>query len=246
MSVTYPLIKVMHYVLLQSKRKLYTDNEESNTSYQRKIIGNGITITPESGDLTRRSISYFTDRIPDTERLTVESVLVWFKNIQPELLGEIFTVLKNAMKILDEVREDTLAIPDMADFTIWGEAISRAMGSEKGKFVEEYNQKLVNNSEILNESNPAVAFFTEALDDKPEIELPMSTWYTKLELFADTNGTDKRSRNYPKNSNKMRGWLERSKPILFKAGLEVEIYPSSGSKFKKNNTILKAKRVGTL
>jgi hypothetical protein len=230
----------------QSKRKLYTDNDESNVSYQRKIIGNGITITPESGDLTRRSISYFTDRIPDTERLTVESVLGWFKTIQAELLGEIFTILKNAMKILPEVREDTLAIPDMADFTIWGEAISRAMGNEKGKFVEEYNQKLISNSEILNENNPAVAFFLEELGEKPELELPVSMWYVKLESFADTNGIDKRSRNYPKNSNKIRGWLERSKPILFKAGLEVEIYPSSGSKFKKNNTILKVKKVGTL
>lgn len=231
----------------QSKRKLYTDNEESNVNYQRKIIGNGITLTPESGDLVRRSISYHTDRIPDTERLTVESVLSWFKTIQSELLGEIFTILGNAMKILPEVREDTSAIPDMADFAIWGEAISRAMGEDKGKFIEEYKNKLHSNSEILNESNPAIPFFTEALGDNPELELPMSVWFTKLESYADTNGVDKKSRNYPKTSNKIRGWLERSKPILFKVGLEVEIYQSTGdSKFKKNNTILKVKKVGTL
>ena len=231
----------------QSKRKLYTDNEESNVNYQRKIIGNGITLTPESGDLVRRSISYHTDRIPDTDRRTVESVLSWFKAIQAELLGEIFTILGNAMKILSEVREDTPAIPDMADFAIWGESISRAMGEDNGKFIEEYKRKLETNSEILNESNPAVLFFTEALGDCPELELPMSMWFTKLESYAEVNGIDKKSRNYPKTSNKIRGWLERSKPILFKVGLEVEIYQSIGdNKFKKNNTILKVKRVGTL
>ena len=227
-------------------RKLYSNFDEISVSYQRKIIMDGITINADSGDLARRSISYFTDRIPDTERLTLQSILSWFKSIQAELLGEIFTILKNAMKILDEVRSDTPAIPDMADFTIWGEAISRAMGNEKGKFVEEYKKKLETNSEILNESNPAVQFFTEALGESPSLELPISMWFTKLESYADANGTDKRSRNYPKNSNKIRGWIERSKPILFKSGLEIEIYQSSGTKFKKNNTILNVKKVGTL
>ncbi|HUU47805.1 MAG TPA: hypothetical protein VMW55_03380 [Nitrosopumilaceae archaeon] len=230
----------------QSKRKLYTDNEESRTSYQRKIIFTGITISPEYGDLTRRSISYFTDRIPETERLTVESILSWFKTIRPELLGEIFTILGKSLQILSEVRGETLAIPDMADYAIWGEAISRVMGNPNGKFIQDYAQKLASNSEILNESNPAVQFFTEELGNDPEIEFPISVWHQKLDNFADLNGCDKNSDNYPRNSNKMRGWIERSKPILFKAELKVEFYQSTGKKFKKNNTILKVKKEGTL
>lgn len=225
-----------------SKRKLYTDNEEVTYNYQRKIILNGITVSPEHGDLARRSINYFTDRIPETERQTIDDLLKHFYEIWPDVLGEIFTILENALKEIKNIREEMPKLPDMADFALYGEAISRCMGNDPNKFLEEYAKKQKENNEILNESNPAVPFFLKEIGELPEAEYQMNKWFAKLTRYAIENGYDKQTRNFPKSVNVMRKWLERSKPVLFKAGLEVEIFTNTGTKYTKNATILKIKR----
>lgn len=63
-------------------------------------------------------------------------IMEQFYRLRPGLLGYIFDILVKALSIKPTVVLEDL--PRMADFAIWGEAISRAMGYPDMKFIDAY------------------------------------------------------------------------------------------------------------
>ena len=133
----------------------------------------------------------------------------------------------------------------MADFAIWGECISRALGQEPNKFLNEYEARRNSTNELLSENNLIIPFLDYEFSgiDNEELVFQNGTWFAKVEKFATDNGYDKRSRNYPKSSNKLRSWIERSKAILDKSEYSIHFEKNSNrTGFSKNSTLMIVKR----
>ncbi len=132
-----------------SKRKHYTDDEDFIRFYRNCIVLNGIAITAYRADLLDRAILIETEPLPvvTSEK---ELELEW-QSAAPQILGGIFDVLSEAMKIQPDIHATQFR---MADFAEWGIAISRALGYEKGKFETSYAKAIKNKYYNLIEANP--------------------------------------------------------------------------------------------
>src|SRR5829696_8805371 len=79
-----------------SKRRLYTDDEDVIIELRRAVILNGINVPTERGDVLDRSLVVELERIPDAERKTEERLWERFEEEHPRLLGVLFDILCRA------------------------------------------------------------------------------------------------------------------------------------------------------
>ena len=112
----------------QTKRKLYTDDDDIVYEYKRCLGFNGINISLTEPDALDRSILIELNRIAKENRRVESEIIAEFMELRSKLLGYIFDVLVRALQIKPTVSLQDL--PRMADFALWGEAISRAMGNK--------------------------------------------------------------------------------------------------------------------
>ncbi|MDF0681672.1 MAG: hypothetical protein P0116_11990, partial [Candidatus Nitrosocosmicus sp.] len=112
----------------QTKRLLYTDDEDKIYEYKHCLIFNGINIAFSEPDVLDRSIVIHLDEIDDERRRTEKEIVNEFYSLRPSILKFIFDTLSKAIVIKDDVTKNTKKLPRMADFAIWGEAILQAWG----------------------------------------------------------------------------------------------------------------------
>ena len=70
----------------------------------------------------------------------------------PKLLGYILDTVVTALKIKSTLELTNL--PRMADFTMWGEAIARAMKNKPMEFIDAFNENIGRQNVEAIESNP--------------------------------------------------------------------------------------------
>ena len=80
-----------------SKRRLYTVDEDVIIELRRPPIINGINVPTDRGDVLDRSLVIELERIPDAKRKSEEELWERFEAERPELLGTFFDVLAKAM-----------------------------------------------------------------------------------------------------------------------------------------------------
>ena len=223
-------------------RKLYTDSDEAVLRFRQKIIINGIQFNIEQGDLMERTIIYQTADIPAVERKTEKVVEEEFRDALPGFLGAVFGVLQEAIGLKDSVEE---SLPDrsrMADFEVWGESISRAMGHPPMEFIREYRQSMQDSNYQLMEGNLLISFLEKVLDDKDEFVDTISTFFKIIRAHAENEGCDDKSSGLPKAANRIRGYIEERRPLLASAGIDVEMFKDTTGKFKKNATLIRVRK----
>ena len=120
----------------QTKRKLYSDDDDIVYEYKRCLGFNGINISLTEPDALDRSLMIELDRVTKENRKMEADILAEFLKLRPGLLAFILDIVATAMQIKRELELNDL--PRMADFTIWGEAIARAMGYKDLEFIHAY------------------------------------------------------------------------------------------------------------
>lgn len=143
----------------QTKRSLYTDDEDKIYEYKHCLIFNGINIAFTEPDVLDRSIIINLDEIDEKNRITEKEILDQFNDLRPDILKFIFDTLAKAIVLKDKVMNGKLKtrLPRMADFAIWGETISQVLGYEEGEFLQAYYNNIgFQNTEVID-SNP-IAF----------------------------------------------------------------------------------------
>lgn len=116
-------------------RKLYTDNDEVYYNLRRCFLINGVNQPGTKPDLMQRTVQVDLETISKEKRKTESEIFSLFNGVKPKLLGSIFNIISRAMKIQKSIK--LTEIPRLADFAIWGEAISRSIGFKDNKFLEE-------------------------------------------------------------------------------------------------------------
>ncbi len=214
-----------------SKRELYTDEEDIIFKFKRKISINGINLASEEPDFLDRSIIFHLTRIPKDKRKTEEELWKEFEKVQPRITGAIIKIIQKAMAIKDDVAKEIKELPRMADFAIWGEAISRAMGEPSGAFLHDYWQKIGDvNTEAL-EANPVGLAIKIFMQDKEEWQGTATELLRELENIVETNKiVSTNSPSWPRASNSLTRRLNEIKPILEDEGISIETGVKIGDK----------------
>ena len=135
----------------QTKRKLFTDDDDIIYEYKRCLGFNGINLALTEPDALDRSMMIDLETIDKSKRRQESEIIAEFQSLRSDLLGYIFDTLVKALQIKPTLRLQNL--PRMADFAIWGEAIARAMEYHDMKFLNAYYENIGKQNIEAVESN---------------------------------------------------------------------------------------------
>jgi DNA polymerase I len=228
-----------------SKRKLYSDDEDVIINYRRCMIINGINNNLTEPDALDRSVLIEFERIPKELRKEESKIEIQFEEIRPKLLGYIFDVLVKALQIKSDL--ELTHLPRMADFAVWGEAIARAMNYKPMEFIETYNKNIGRqNIEALESNQLAQAIvkfvFSWYEEEKQSCWIsPTSKVLNNINRIAQQYNIDTSGRDWPRASNSL---TKRLRPLLtnLREGLGIHIIlgrTTTGSNKNKNISIIK-------
>jgi hypothetical protein len=119
-----------------STRSLYSDRSEALFDAQRPAIINGIDEILHRPDVIDRCLIVRPPPIPDEARRLTREFWAEFRADRPVLLGAILTAVSGGLRMLPDVKLS--ALPRMADFARWGEAVMRGLGWAPGAFLDRY------------------------------------------------------------------------------------------------------------
>lgn len=146
-----------------SKRKLFTDNDTADIQINARLSLSGITTITERADFLDRCITLSSQRIPASERRTVDEIFAEFNKDLPVLLFQAMMILSKAIPIYQNLKLPEL--PRMADFAKWGYAIAEVMEYGGEHFLEVYKRNQEELLEVMIEEdkllNVVLAFSRE-------------------------------------------------------------------------------------
>jgi hypothetical protein len=117
-------------------RALFTDDDEINFEAQRPVVINGIEQVADRADLLDRCVIVRLGAIAEADRTAERAFWAAFEAARPKLLGALLDAVAGGLRELPAVRLE--ALPRMADFAVWGEAVGRALGWGEGVFLAAY------------------------------------------------------------------------------------------------------------
>ena len=205
-----------------SKRVLYTDDDDMIYNFMRCIGINGISVVATRPDLLERSLVVELDRIEESERKQERDIYEDFNENLPFIMGGIFDVLVKTLKIKPTIKLDKL--PRMADFMVWGCAITEALGYNKEDFINAYNRNINDQTKIaLNDNSVALAIL---LLMKNREEWSGTATQLLSELNRQDTWMDGYGTNFPKAANILTRRLNEIKVNLKSIGI---VYESSNT-----------------
>lgn len=213
----------------QSKRALYTDDEDFTRSFIRCVSINGISLVIGKPDLSDRSLVHETDSIPKTARKQIKKIMEDFDKKAPSILGGILDVLVKARQIVKRLNIESLN--RMADFTLWGCAITEALGISHDKFLIAYNQNISSQEQEVVRSLEVGYVLEDYLNTRLS-KSGSSVTFTPMKLYnalvdhADTLRIDTKSQSFPKDHKALGRKLNELIPNL----------PSIGFSCKRDRT----------
>ncbi len=211
-----------------TKRQLYSDDDDIIYSFRRCVGLNGINCSATKPDLLDRSILIALDRIPPNQRRTEAALQTAFESARPHILGGIFDVLAEAMRMLPEVRLSTL--PRMADFARWGSAIAQALGYRQGDFLRAYNENIrEQNAEVL-EGHPVAAAVLALTEGGEAWEGTPSDLLTEFERVAVDRKINTKEKGWPKSGPWVTRRLNEVRPNLADVGITIDTGKSGDRK----------------
>jgi polyhydroxyalkanoate synthesis regulator phasin len=208
-----------------SKKKNYTDKEQSTISIIRPIGFNSITnimsVRPDANVRTFAPELLGRKNFADTEELWEQ-----FYKKKPETLGYIFGILSKFLYLYPQIRSEISIMTEdgLTSFEKVGEIISRCLGNEPGVFQRawvEYYAERVDNSIQQNTLAQLVIIYVRQ-SGKREFTAQPTDAYNQLRNIALGNGYDlKNDHSFPAHQNTLTPALKRVENILKKEGIEI-------------------------
>ena len=201
-----------------AKRALYSDADETVLQARRPQVINGITPLATRQDLIDRCISIELPKFETTKRAQKSELDALFAKTQPELLGALFQIMANALKLLPDMKLKEL--PRMADFGLLGTAIGEVV-NHPAPFMQVFssNQKTLALSGI--ESSPVAAATLALSQSKGDgfiFEGSYADLYRQLEPYRSG------SESWPKGPKGLSHILKRQMPALALQGVNISTH----------------------
>ena len=234
----------------QTKRKLYSDDDDIVYEYKRCLGFNGINISLTEPDALDRSIMIELDRISKEIRRTESEIIGEFFKLRPMLLGYIFDLLVKAIRIKPTIRLNDL--PRMADFALWGEAIARAMGYKELQFMNAYYENIGKQNIEAIENHPlgqAIArFYEERIEHTETWEGSPTELLQHLAAIAQNHGINTNHKSWPKEVRWLIRRLNQIRSNLLEGlGIDIRITRvTTNVKGKVNTSSIKIRKITSI
>jgi hypothetical protein len=202
-----------------SKRRLYTDDEDFIIELRRAALWNGINVPTDRGDVLDRSLVVELERIPDGVRKTEEQIWELFAKEHPRLLGALFDMLSQAIALKPSIKLSRR--PRLADWGEYAAAVYEVMGWGAEQFLSDWDEivKVQNRSTL--DGSPVAQAIIKFMEDRESFEGSSTELHKKLEAVAEDIGVSViRDKAWPKSAR----WLWRRilevVPLLVGVGIE--------------------------
>jgi hypothetical protein len=229
------------------KRKLYTDSD--SIIYNFKGFRIDLTATKNiinQPDLLDRSrLIELNERILDRDRIPESEFWNRFEAIKPKLLGAIFDLISKAMGIYPTVNPE--ALPRLADYGKWGEALAIAMGHPPGYFLKCFFENQQRQSLELMDADPVAKVLKVWLNTvETEIKDGLTVRYFKgsaTELFQKFRELLIKHRyshkDFPRSAQSLSRALGNIASDLSSEGIEIHPGKSGGLRYIEIKQVLR-------
>jgi len=205
----------------QQTRKLYSDDGVFIRVFRRCIGLNGIEKIVNRPDLVDRTLLIVLPRISELERLQATLLEDSFREAGPRILGTVFDIISSSIRIHKTIKMKGLY--RLADWTVWGCAISRAIGIDENDFLKayRYNRSLLRD-EVIESNDIAATIYALMQDRIAPWEGIMSQLYDELTKKAEELKISTNQKDWPKKPNSLSRSLPRVTTDLREIGIVIE------------------------
>jgi hypothetical protein len=202
-----------------SKRRLYTDDEDVIIELRRAVLLNGINVPTDRGDVLDRSLPIELERISDGERRTEEELWERFEAEHPRLLGALFDTLSKA--IAHKPSLELSRRPRLADWGEYAASVYEVMGWGAEQFLSDWDEVVKVQNQATLDGSPVAQAIIKFMEDKREYAGSSSDLHKKLEGVAESLGVSiVRDKAWPKSARWLWRRIKEVLPLLVAAGIE--------------------------
>jgi hypothetical protein len=200
-----------------SKRILYTDDEDLVWSMKRAVLLNGINSPSERGDVQDRTLPIELERIDTRKRLPEDDFWLQFALKHPELLGAVFDALAGALHERHTVKLEER--PRLADWGLYAAALYQSQGWGVEQFVKDWEGvEKAQHQGTLDGSIVAQAVILY-MKDKDRVELSAAKLHAALEDCASEDLSLKDDKTWPKTGRTLWKKIREVTPLLEAHGI---------------------------
>jgi hypothetical protein len=200
-----------------SKRVLYTDDEDLIWSRKRAVLLNGINPPSERGDVQDRTLPIELHRLDKTKRMAEDDFWMEFDLRHPKLLGALFTALSGALKHRHTVKLEER--PRLADWGLYAAALYEAQGWGVQQFVEDWRTvEGLQQQGTLDGSIVAQAILA-FMRERDYVEEPASKLHGMIESEVGESLNLKADKGWPKTSRTLWKKIREVIPLLEARGI---------------------------
>src|SRR5215213_5264187 len=204
-----------------SKRHLYTDDEDVIIELRRAVILNGINVPTERGDVLDRSLVVELERIPDGDRKTEEEIWELFAREHPRLLGALFDVLSKAIALKGSIKLSRR--PRLADWGEYAAAVYEVMGWGAETFLKDWDEVVRVQNQATLDGSPVAQTIIKFMEDRESFEGSSTELHKKLESIAEEIGVQVvRDKAWPKSARWLWRRIKEVLSLLAAAGIEAD------------------------
>jgi hypothetical protein len=202
-----------------SKRRLYTDDEDFIIELRRAVLLNGINVPTDRGDVLDRSLVVELERIPDAERKTEEELWERFEAEQPKLLGALFDILSKAIALKPSI--ELSRRPRLADWGEYAACVYEVMGWGAETFLKDWDDVVKVQNQATLDGSPVAQAIIKFMEVKDEYTATSSEMHSKLKVVAAQLGIDvEKDKAWPKSARWLWRRIKEVLPLLVAAGIE--------------------------
>ena len=203
-----------------SKRALYTDDDDIIYSFHRCIGLTDINIAAERGDALQRSVLLGLQAIPKKQRKTEKQLKKELEKAYPRILGAMLDVLVKAINKYPTVKLDSLH--RMADYTVWGCAVTEALGIDKQVFLDAYEENIHQQNLEMVRASPISDALIKLMEEYPKgWKGTASQLFAELEEKAKQLKISTRQKAWPKKPHILSRRLNELAPSLPAVGYQI-------------------------
>src|SRR5215207_565834 len=209
-----------------SKRVLYTDEEDLVWSMQRAVLLNGINPPTDRGDVQDRTLPIELDRLDKRKRLPEDDFWMQFSLKHPELLGAVFDALAGALKERHTVKLSER--PRLADWGLYAAALYKSQGWGVEMFVEDWERVEETQQQGTLDGSIVAQAIILYMKDKDRVEKSAAKLHADIQKDVEDDLDLISDKTWPKTGRTLWKRIREVTPLLEAHGIRA--YRSSSNK----------------
>ncbi len=195
-----------------SKRVLYSDDEDLVWSMQRAVLLNGINPPSDRGDVQDRTLPIELERLDKRKRLPEDDFWAQFSLKHPELLGAVFEALSGALRARHTVQLEER--PRLADWGLYAAALYESQGWGVDTFVEDWRGVEETQQQGTLDGSIVAQAVILYMKDKDRVELSAAKLHAAIESRAEDDLDLKDDKTWPKTGRTLWKKIREVTPLL--------------------------------